>query len=373
MVLGRSIPANRIEVRSMRRFYPLARGAGKRAAALSRVLVADNFSTVGDAKILIAGAGAIGSVVGAMLHAAGHRVTLFGRRRHLEAIACDGLRITGLLGTHTIRGMNLAHQPAQLDGRFDLILCTVKPYDTAAISDDLVERLAERGVIVSLQNGLGNIEALADRFGLGRVLGGRVIFGSELHRPGAAHVTVFADPLAIGPAPVLHGGLTGVLAVRAAEVARLIDRAGVAAVACSDIMPVIWSKLIYNVALNALGALYELSYGELASDPDLRAIMDEAIGEAFAVARKLEVALPFASESEYRHMFYGKLIPATETHHPTMLYDLKNRGRTDIDSLNGKVVELALQNGLKAPVNQMLVRQVHAAERAARPPGEESR
>ena len=70
MVLRRSIPPNRIDVRSMRRFYPLARGAGKRAAALSRFLVADNFSSVSDAKILIAGAGAIGSVVGAVLHAA---------------------------------------------------------------------------------------------------------------------------------------------------------------------------------------------------------------------------------------------------------------------------------------------------------------
>ncbi|MBV8135956.1 MAG: ketopantoate reductase family protein [Deltaproteobacteria bacterium] len=331
--------------------------------------MADSFSTVEAAKILIAGAGAIGSVFGAMLHAAGHRVTLLGRREHMEAIARGGLRITGLLGTHTILGLNLADRPSQLDGRFDLILCTVKPYDTAALSEDIAERLSEHGVVVSMQNGLGNIEALAGRFGLARVLGGRVIFGSELQRPGAAHVTVFADPVAIGPAPAIHGTLSGVLAGRASEAARLIDRAGVAAVGCADIMPVIWSKLLYNVALNALGALYELSYGELAGDPDLRAIMSEAIGEAFAVARKLEVALPFATASEYLETFYGRLIPATKTHHPTMLYDLKNRGRTDVDWLNGKIVELARQTGLTAPVNQMLVRQVHATERTARSRG----
>jgi 2-dehydropantoate 2-reductase len=271
---------------------------------LFALLAADNFSTVDEAKILIAGAGAIGSVLGAMLHSAGHRVTLLGRRKHMEAIAGDGLRITGLLGTHTIRGLNLADRPSQLEGRFDLVLCTVKPYDTAAISDDIVERLSEHGVIVSMQNGLGNIEALASRFSLERVLGGRVIFGAELQRPGAVHVTVFnADPVAIGPAPALHGERSGVLAVHAAEVARLIHCAGVAAVGCADIMPLIWSKLLYNLALNALGALYEQSYGELAGDPDLRAIMDEAIGEAFAVARKLEVALPFASESEYLDRF----------------------------------------------------------------------
>jgi 2-dehydropantoate 2-reductase len=334
---------------------------------------ADNFSIVDVAKILIAGAGGIGSVLGGMLHSAGHRVTLLGRPRHLEAIACEGLRITGLLGTHTIRGLNLADRPSQLEGRFDLILCTVKAYDTAAIAEDVAERLSERGVIVSMQNGLGNIETLVGRFGLGRVLGGRVIFGSELQRPGAAHVTVFADPVAIGPAPALHGALADALAVRAAEVARLIDCAGVAAVGCADIMPTIWSKLLYNAALNALGALYELSYGELARDPDLRAIMDEAIGEAFAVARKLEVALPFASKSEYLDTFHGRLIPTTETHYPTMLHDLKNRGRTDIDWLNGKIVELAVQTGLPAPVNQMLVRQVHAAERVARLRGAERR
>ncbi len=318
-----------------------------------------------DAKILIAGAGAIGSVVGAMLHAAGHRVTLLGRRAHLDAIARDGLHITGLLGTHTIRGMTLVDDPARLDGRFDLVLCTVKPYDTTAIAAAISDRLADDGVIVSMQNGLGNIEALAASFGLERVLGGRVIFGSEISRPGAAHITVFADPVAIGPVPSLHGELSPGLEARAAQIARLIDSAGIATVSCADIMPVIWTKLLYNVALNPLGALFELSYGELAADPDLRAIMDDVIAEAFAVARTLAIALPFADDREYHDTFYGKLIPATKTHRPTMLYDLKNRGRTDVDALNGKIVELAEVNGLTAPVNRTLVREVHAAERRA--------
>ncbi len=318
-----------------------------------------------DAEILIAGAGAIGSVAGGMLHAAGHRVTLLGRRAHLDAIARDGLRITGLLGARTIRGLALADNPAALDRRFDVILCTVKPYDTAAIADAIQDRLADSGVIVSLQNGLGNIEALAARFGLRRVLGGRVIFGAEIERPGAVHVTVFADPVAIGPAPSLHGALCAELEARAASIASAIASAGIATVACADIMPVIWSKLLYNVALNPLGALFELSYGELADDPALRAIMDDVIAEAFAVARKLAIALPFADDREYRDVFYGKLVPATRDHRPTMLYDLRNRGRTDIDALNGKIVELAEASGLSAPVNRVLVRQIHAAERKA--------
>jgi len=183
-----------------------------------------------DAKILIAGAGAIGSVVGALLHAAGHRVILLGRRRHLDAIARNGLRITGLLGTHTILGMELTDDPSRLDGRFDLILCTVKAYDTGAVADAISDRLTDHGLVVSMQNGLGNIEALAERFGFERVLGARVIFGAEIVCPGAAHVTVFADPVAIGPAPALHGTLSSALEARAAAVARMIDSAGIATV-----------------------------------------------------------------------------------------------------------------------------------------------
>lgn len=316
-----------------------------------------------ETKILIAGAGAIGSVIGGMLHAAGHRVTLLGRRAHLDAIARDGLHITGLLGSHSIKGMKLAHDPSQLDGCFDLILCAVKPYDTASIADAISDRLDDTGVVVSMQNGLGNIEALAQRFGLKRVLGGRVMFGAEIPSPGSAYVTVFGDPVAVGPAPALHGEMSTMLEARAADIARLIDAAGIAAVACADIMPIIWTKLLYNVALNPLGALFELSYGELAGDADLRAIMNDTIAEAFEVAQRLQIALPFADAREYIATFYGKLIPSTHNHRPTMLHDLKVRGRTDIDYLNGKIVELAEQHGLTAPINQMLVRQIHAAER----------
>jgi 2-dehydropantoate 2-reductase len=314
-------------------------------------------------RILIAGAGAIGSVVGASLHAAGHRVTLLGRRSHLDAIARGGLHVTGLLGERVARGLALAQSSAQLEGRFDLILCAVKSYDTAAMARALDGRLADGGVVVSLQNGLGNIETLAERFSPRCVLGARVIFGAEVTAPGAVNVTVFADPIAIGPAPALHGALSGDLEERATEIAARLDFAGVPAVACADIMPVIWAKLLYNAALNPLGALLNQSYGDLADDPDLRAIMNDTIDEAFAVARALGVALPFAGAQEYRDLFYGRLVPSTRGHRPTMLYDLNNRARTEIDALNGRIVAHAAALELDAPVNAMLVRMIHAVER----------
>jgi 2-dehydropantoate 2-reductase len=326
----------------------------------------DTFDTMSDAPILIAGAGAIGSVVGGMLHDAGRDVTLLGRRAHLGAVARGGLKITGLFGSRIVKGLKLADDPAKLRGRFGLILCAAKSYDTAAIADALADRMAEDGAIVSMQNGLGNLEALIARFGARRVLGARVIFGAEIPAPGSAHVTVIAQPVAIGPAPALQRDDAPALAARARAIAATLDAAGVPAVGVDDIMPVIWAKLLYNAALNPLGAILHRSYGELAADPDVRPIMDRAIDEAFAVARALGVALPYSTMEEYRTHFYEKLVPPTYDHRPTMLHDLRVRGRTEIGALNGRIVELADRLGLEAETNRMLTRLVRAAERAHR-------
>jgi 2-dehydropantoate 2-reductase len=321
------------------------------------------FTTMATERILIAGAGAIGSVIAARLHQANHRVTILGRPAHLAAIARDGLRVTGLLGESCARGIELAADSAELEGRYDLILCTVKPYDTASLANAIVDRLAPGGVIVSMQNGLGNLEALGARFGISRVLGARVIFGAELLRPGAAHVTVFADPVAIGPDPMQHREDSPALEARARVIAAMLDAAGVPTVARADIMPIIWTKLVYNAALNPLGAIFEASYGALAADPDLRAVMNDLIEEAFAVAARAGVQMTFAGAAAYREVFYGRLVPATAGHRPTMLSDLKWRARTDIDALNGKIVELAARHGIEAPVNNTMVRMIHGAER----------
>ncbi len=316
--------------------------------------------------ILIAGAGAIGSFIGAMLHRNGHRVTMLGRQAHFAAAARTGLKITGLFGDHLISGLDLIDDASKLKGRFALILVTTKPYDTAQIATAIADRLADDGLVVSLQNGLGNIEALAVRFGIARVLGGRVIFGAEMREPGTTHITVFADPIAIGPDPAQHGEAAPTLEARAREIASMLDTAGVPTVAVSDIMPVIWNKLLYNAALNPLGALFGMTYGQLAGDRDLKLILDAVIDEAFAVASGLGVRLQFADAAAYRAVFYGRLIPSTKDHRPTMLGDLRGRGRTDVDSLNGKIVELGDCLGLKAETNRILTRMIHAAERARR-------
>jgi 2-dehydropantoate 2-reductase len=314
-------------------------------------------------RILIAGAGAIGLSIGAMLRRAGHPVTLLGRANHLHKIAQDGLHLSGLFGEHVTDGFHFASDPSQLRDPFDLIFLTVKSYDTEVITEEIAHLLAPDGLIVSMQNGISNLDAIASRFDASRVLGCRVMVGAQMISLGAVEVTVFGEPLAIGPAPTLQREHSARLFERAREVAATLTSAGIASDACEDVTPFLWMKLFYNAALNPLGALLRLHYGALAADPDLRAIMNDVIEEAFAVATRLQVTLPFKTADEYRAVFYSKLVPATFNHRPTMLYDLEQRGRTDIDEMNGKIVELAERHGLRADTNRVLTRLIHAREK----------
>jgi 2-dehydropantoate 2-reductase len=314
--------------------------------------------------ILIAGAGALGSVIGGMLRAAGHQVALLGRPRHLDAIARSGLTIDGLFGRHDAAGFEYFHDIEGLKRRkFSLILVTVKSYDTQGMALCLTGMLAQGGVVVSVQNGLGNMEIVAHHLGKQNVLAARVIFGAEIDQPGRVRVTVMAEPVAIGPAPDLSGNSTPALEQRAEQIASAIAAAGVPINAVSDIRLWLWTKLFYNAALNPLGALLKVHYGALGEDRELRRIMDAIVQEAFAIAYRSGVSLPFKSAAEYLAVFYERLLPATFNHRPSMLADLEQRGRTEIGALNGRIVQMGAPAGLDAPVNRMITALIRARER----------
>jgi 2-dehydropantoate 2-reductase len=307
-------------------------------------------------EILVAGAGALGSVVGGLLARAGWPVTLLGRRAHLEAIRARGLVVDGLFGTHRVEGLTCVTDAAALHGSYALVLLTVKAYDTAAMAAAVADRLAPGGFFVSMQNGLGNLEAAAAAAGQGRVLGARVIFGAEVVAPGHARVTVFADPVLVGsPEPA-----DAVRRAAAARVAAALAGAGVPAEATDAILPALWAKVLYSAALNPLGALLGMTYGELAARPGTRAVMDGVIDEAFAVARAERVALPWPDAAAYAEEFYGRLVPSTAGHRSSMLQDIERGRRTEIDAINGYVTARGAALGIPAPINATLTHLVRA-------------
>jgi len=309
--------------------------------------------------ILVAGAGALGSVVGGLLARAGFAVTLLGRRAHLAAVCARGLAVEGLFGAHRVSGLACATDPRELRGPYAAILLTAKAYDTRALAAAVAPHLAADGFLLSLQNGLGNVEAAAETVGAARVLGARVIFGAELVEPGRVRVTVYADPVLVGsPDP-------GDPARRAAAVrwAAHLAAAGIPAEPTDDIVAALWAKVLYNAALNPLGALLGVPYGALPADPDTRAVMDAVIEEAFAVARAEGVALPWPDAAAYREAFYGRLVPSTAGHRSSMLQDIERGRPTEIDAINGQVVTRGAARGIPTPVDATLTRLVRARAR----------
>jgi len=315
-------------------------------------------------RILIAGCGAIGSVFGGFLHLAGARVTLLGRPTHMAAVAKNGLLLDGLWGAHHAAGMETVADPARLSGRFDWILLTVKCPDTTPMAQAVAPLLAPHGQMVSLQNGLGNLEQVAQAAGTGRAAGARVIFGAEIPAPGRVTVTVCAAPVRIGSPgttahPPLEAGLRRLL--------HLLERTPIPCEWSDDLTADLWAKALYNAALNPLGATLGSTYGELAAQAHTRSIMDRVLEEAFRVAEAAEVRLPWPDAAGYREHFYRDLVPPTARHRSSMLQDLERGRRTEIDAINGYLVAEGARRHVPTPVNMTLtglVRYLEARNRA---------
>jgi 2-dehydropantoate 2-reductase len=306
---------------------------------------------------LVAGAGAVGSSLGAMLRLAGHDVALLGRNRaHMDAAKASGIRMSGLWGDRTAEGFSVFTEPVGLPA-VDYVLFTTKSFDTAA----LVEAVAPTqpgAQFASFQNGLGNVEAISAAVGADRTIGGMVIIGFAVPRPGEVAVTVFGGDVLVGRPSAQPG------AGPDPEVARLSETltgAGVPTRATDGICGAIWGKVLYNCALNPLGAVLGVPYGDL-SAPDTWAIVEDVVGEAFAVARADGVRLPWPDPRAYLQVLAERQLPATAGHRSSMLQDIERGHRTEIEFLNGAVVRLGERRGVPAPVNAALTALVRHLE-----------
>jgi 2-dehydropantoate 2-reductase len=310
-------------------------------------------------RILVAGCGAIGSVFGCLLRAAGHSVTLLGREQHIEAIRSAGLRMDGIWGEHRADGFVLATALAELSDRYDLVLISVKSYDTEAMARAVVGFVAPDGIMLSLQNGLGNLEILADLYGAERSLAANVLVGAVIPAPGRVTVTVQAAPIVIGPLELSDC----VMMEKIHAWIRALNQAGIPCVSTLRILAYLWAKIFYNAPLNALGALLQVHYGILAEEAELRRIMDGIIEEGFQVAEKKGIELLWPNADAYRAVFYGRLVPSTYHHQSSMLQDLQRGRRTEIDAINGQIWRYGGELAVPTPFNEAMTRLIRQREK----------
>jgi 2-dehydropantoate 2-reductase len=315
-----------------------------------------------NSRILVAGCGAVGSVFGCLLREAGHPVALLGRESHLTAIRTSGLKLDGIWGDHYAAGFELATQTIDLSGSYDLALISVKAYDTESMARAICPVINRDGLVVSLQNGLGNIEILAEIFGAERSLGANVLVGAMIPVPGRVTVTVQAAPIIIGPLEISDC----VMLERIHYWIRAFNHAGIPCEATVRILAYLWAKMLYNAPLNALGALLQVHYGVLAEAPELRQIMDRIVDETFSVAERRGVELLWSTVGDYRALFYGHLVPSTYNHQSSMLQDLQRGRRTEIDAINGAIWCYGQQLEIPTPCNEIMTRLIWARERSCK-------
>lgn len=270
-------------------------------------------------KIGVIGAGAIGLYFGARLQQAGHEVS-FLLRRDYDAIRRNGLTVHSVNGGFHLPQVHGVQRPEEI-GPVDLVLVAVKTFDNERLAE-LVGPLLQQGTaVLTLQNGLGNEELLAELFGAERVLGGVAIIGANRGEPGVVH------HLALGSIRI--GEYTGGLSERTAQLATLFNAAGIPCEAAADLRQVRWEKLIWNIPFNGLCTLLQQTPGRLLAHPPSRTLVAEIMTEVIhgANAQGLLEPIPVAE------------MVATQLE-KTGQHTANYRPSTMIDRIEGRPLEL---------------------------------
>ncbi len=300
-------------------------------------------------KYLVIGTGALGSVFGGLLQKSGKSVTFIGKGEHFDTVIKNGITINGIWGESKIHDIN-AYYPedrSKLKDEVDVILLCVKSNITQNALSPFAHLLKPGGVCVSIQNGLGNVEKISQIVGKQRTIGGRVIFGVEINTPGTATVTVYADKVLLGMPFQENANIVQ-------SVVSDLNQVGIPTDLTQNIMGYIWGKTLYNCALNPLGAILGVTYGELADNQHTAGIMNNIIKEIYAVANTKSIEMNLASHDLYIEFFYKKLVPPTRKHHSSMYQDIKAGRKTEIDALNGKIAHYGKDLGINVYYNQII-------------------
>jgi 2-dehydropantoate 2-reductase len=305
--------------------------------------------------VVVAGAGALGSLVGGLLAEGGLPVTLLTRRsEHPDAVRRQGgLRIVGHGGDRLIPIQATADATLIQHADVVVFLCkTLSSLETARCVAHLFE--TDRAVALSFQNGLGNEAEIASVIGAGRVIGGLTAIGARLESPGVVR-SFAALPSAIGE---LEGGISP----RVSAIASAFTRHGLATEASADIMRKKWVKLFANVAFSATSGATGLSIAEVAAVPELRATALSAIDEAGAVAAAGGIEIGLA---ERREIFETIANPTGTGANTTSMYrDLAAARPTEIEAIYGSVIRLGERHHIPTPTLQALAAIIKGKETA---------
>ncbi|KVG62311.1 ketopantoate reductase family protein [Burkholderia pseudomultivorans] len=304
-------------------------------------------------KIAFLGAGALGCAIGSALTEGGHETWLVDRfAAHVEAMSRSGLQVDDERGTRRV-AVRATMNPAEV-GPVDLVVVLVKSFHTDSAMRGARDLVGPETVVLSLQNGLGHEDVLSGIVGRERVLAGKTYVGGVLRAPGHIQSGVTGKLTIIGE-------LDGRITRRAQAIAEVFNSAGLTTTVSDNIVGTMWDKLLINVATGAITGITRLTYGQLYDEPVLKAVSLAAVDEAMTVAKAAGIALSIEHAEEAWNMAAEGLSPAFKT---SMLQSLENSSMTEIDFINGAVVQWGERLGVPTPVNSTLVACIKGIERA---------
>ena len=299
-------------------------------------------------RILVFGAGALGDFLGGILSQK-YDVTLYGREDKIHTIQNSGLKITGI--TACIAHPKTLFKPEDLgETEYDLIILGVKSYDTNSAMDIIKKNASQTSIILSLQNGLDNEIKIAEAVGEKRTLGGVTSHGITYVGPGHVHHA--------GTGETIIGEMDGQKTERIKEIAGALSSVGIETRITSNIGSEIWAKGIVNAAINPLTALTRLRNGFLLKIPSLTRLLEDTCSECIKVAEAAKIDLlgcDVIKKTKNVARFTGE-------NRSSMLQDIERGRRTEIDSINGAIVEVGKKHGVKTPINTSLVALVKGIE-----------
>jgi 2-dehydropantoate 2-reductase len=302
-------------------------------------------------KVAVVGAGAVGGYFGGMLARAGAPVVLIGRPAFVDAVKQNGLALYTLSFNETVK--TEAASEIQAARGADVVLFCVKTTDTAETSRALAPLLAPNAIVVSMQNGVDNVEQIRQASGI-EALGSVVYVAASVPQPGTIKHVGRGD-LVVGPRNE-----------RTERVAAVFERAGVGCKISDNLEGELWTKLIWNCAFNAISGLARARYGNIAGSEASWNVVKEVIQEVVDVAKAANVRLVGVENVHAAVAGARKIAQQMPDAISSTGQDMMRGKRTEIDSLNGYIARRGAELGVPTPVNRTLWALVKLSEEAVK-------
>lgn len=309
---------------------------------------------------IIGGAGALGSTFGGILTEAGEDVTLVDLPSpRVNALQKEGLILCSDQGERLVKVKVVTG--ASSVGICDLVLISVKSYHTAEALKNAGPLIGPNTMVMSLQNGAGNVEVIASEIEHDRVIGGITAHSSAITGPNRVNYEVG------GGGGVMIATFSGSVTRGLEDVAEVFNKSGLSTEIAGNLMEVIWSKLVLNACLNPIGAISGFNNCEVFANANGRELVSMLMSEAQAVAAAKKLSLAGGEDQVKRILQAGEfLVKRGDKNKVSMLQDLEAGRKTEIDYINGPIVREGEKHNIPTPVNRALIHLVKMLEEKPR-------